>query len=95
MDSKDAEKLLCPFRFGRPSEESQIGELKSVTYEDQHCITFKCMAWELKEINARFQENKPLDKENIVVSDQGYCALIRQEAVDISIMPFMSKTRAM
>ena len=92
MDSKEAEKKLCPFRFGRPSGEDQIGALKHIDYEDLHCITFKCMAWELTEIQARYKDGKT--SEEIQVTDNGYCALIRTEAIEGFVMPHSQKTRA-
>ncbi len=93
MRSEEAEKKLCPFRFNRPTEEVQLGQMRTISYFDQNCITFKCMAWELTEIQANYKDLKSGNE--IEVTDNGYCALIRQEAVEGFVMPHSQKTRAL
>lgn len=92
MRSEQAAKRVCPFRFGRPAEVEQIGELKHVEFEDQFCIVGKCMAWELTNIQANYKDG--LTGKEIEVTDNGYCTLMRQEAVEVVVMPHSAKTRA-
>ena len=85
MRSAEAEKKICPFMFAVPNTAMNLTP-------EQNCISFRCMAWELTSFQAVYKDRK--SGEQVEVTDNGYCALIRQEAVEGFVMPQGQKARA-